>query len=161
MLAFVASCSMIDGVFAEQRPIVRLEQCTPSLNLACNAPFCLTVRTEGWDQLPQDGGNTSNVSLKFSGPIRDQEGQPLPNRRFTVTLEHGTDHARTLCFQTDDGPLLFEYVGFLAYLTDPISLDQHSPDDRPFDIAQNRVSHRISGDACLSYLQPGGWFGRF
>ncbi|MCY4008116.1 MAG: hypothetical protein OXE84_15030 [Rhodobacteraceae bacterium] len=66
----------------------------------------------------------------------------------------GPDTTHTLHFQTDDGPLLFEFVDIGGTLV--------APADSPFrrDPDQNRVVYRMSGDACQSYLGPNGWFNR-
>ncbi len=139
---------------ATPRPTVALEKCTDRYAIACQAPFCLRVRTTGWDTLPSDLTETPEVFVQFSRDIRDRNGQRLPANRTAVTLDPGRDHDRTLWFQTDDGPLFLAFVDFTA------ALATTAADDAPFDRApaQSRVVYRMAGDACW-VPTSGWWFG--
>lgn len=150
-----------------QRPEVRLVACSSTSGLACNAPFCLKVRTTAWDQLPSDLTETPEVYVQFTRQIRGQDGQPLPanwhghNLRgyhFKVALAPGSNHEKSLWFQTDGGPLFFD-KRFSAFLTYPDSLRDASPDDVPFDLAlmDSRVTYPLTGESCENQ-NPSSWF---
>ncbi len=169
IIAFALSLPITDAAFA-QRPSVQLEKCNGmKYSIGCNARLCLKVRTEEWEHFPKsepaktaDPGSivvrtegleqppesvqdAPEVYIQFSRKIRDQEGQPLPFNRFKVSLDKGSDHDKTLWFQTDDGPLFLAFVDFTA------RLKKASLEDLPFDIASGEAVWRMSGDACRKW----------
>jgi len=143
-----------------QRPKIGLVKCDNTHGLACNAPFCLKVRTKAWDQLPSSLAGAPEVYIQFTRQVRDQHGQALPSYRFKVALEPGSDHERELRFQMDGGPLFLD-TRLKAFLSYPASLGDASPDDTPFDIdlTQSRVTYQLTGDSCekTSWFLPAWW----
>ena len=154
IIVFALSFSIMDVAFAQQRPTVSLERCEGTYNLGCKENFCVRVRTESWDQLPSSVEDNPEIYIQFSRKIRDQNGQPLQplqGWRSKVTLSKGTDHDKTLWFQTDDGPLFLKYVDFGAYLLYPEPPAKASPENLHFDLKpapSNKLWFRMEGENC-------------
>jgi len=138
------------------RPKVRLGACPHSSGLACNASFCLKIHTTDWEQLPSDLTETPEVYVQFTRQIRDPDGQPLPASRFKVALAPGRNHARTLWFKMDGGPLFFD-TRLIAHLTYPDALRNAAP----FDLALTNIKVRypLTGESCETtrWFLPSYW----
>jgi len=145
---------------SQPRPKVGLVKCSNTGGLACNAPFCLKVRTKAWDQLPSGLTETPEVYIRFTRQIRSHDGQALPSNRFKVALPPGSHHEQSLWFKVDDGPLFFD-TRVVASLTYPASLQNASPEDVPFDIdlTELKVAYPLTGDSCekSNWYLPSWW----